>query len=57
LKFGWTPENESSYIALLSTINPLGATFGSFSAKYLVFILHLKEILFYSYNLGDSKQS
>ena len=36
LKFGWTPENESNYIALISLLNPLGATFGSFIAKHLV---------------------
>ena len=39
VKFGWTDENASSYISLLSMINPLGALFGVFIAKHLVIFI------------------
>lgn len=35
-KFQWTEDNASSYVSLLSMINPLGALFGTFIAKYMV---------------------
>lgn len=38
-KFGWTDENAAHYVSLLSMINPLGALFGTFIAKYMVIIL------------------
>ena len=33
VKFGWTEENQSSFISMLSMINPLGGLFGVFIAK------------------------
>ncbi len=36
VKFGWNEENQSSFISILSMINPLGGLFGVFIAKYMV---------------------
>jgi hypothetical protein len=44
VKFGWTDENASLYISLLSMINPLGALFGVFIAKHMVLMIKLKSL-------------
>lgn len=36
VKFGWTEDNASSFISVLSMVNPLGGLFGTFVAKYMV---------------------
>jgi len=36
VKFGWTEENASSFISVLSLVNPLGGLIGTFLAKYMV---------------------
>jgi hypothetical protein len=35
-KFGWTSENASGFISILSMVNPLGGLVGTFVAKYMV---------------------
>lgn len=35
-KFGWTDHNASTYISILSMVNPLGGLVGTFVAKYMV---------------------
>ena len=35
-KFGWTEDNASSYISMLSMVNPLGGMIGTFIAKFIV---------------------
>ena len=45
VKFGWTEDNQSSYISMLSMINPTGGLFGVFIAKYLIEKGRLRTIM------------
>jgi fucose permease len=45
VKFGWTEDNQSTFISMLSMINPLGGLFGVFIAKYLIEKGRLKTII------------
>ena len=45
VKFGWTEDNQSSFISMLSMINPMGGLFGVFIAKYLIEKGRLRTIM------------
>ena len=44
-KFGWNEDNSSSYVSMLSMINPLGGLCGTFIAKYLIESGRLRAII------------
>jgi hypothetical protein len=45
VKFGWTEENQSTYISMLSMVNPMGGLFGVFIAKGLIEKGRMRTIL------------